>query len=56
MEKVAEIYSWDDWAVVFRQTVALYGFSRLRTPTRMRLDQIAQRLCDTNQPLGDPTA
>ena len=54
MQRVAETYGWDDWGVVFRQTIVLYGFRMLRTPTRMRLEQIARRLCDTNGPFGDP--
>jgi very-short-patch-repair endonuclease len=55
IQRVAEAYGWDDWGTVFRQTIALYGFRVLRTPTRMRLELIARRLCDTRQSFRDPS-
>ena len=30
---------------IHRRTIAEYGFRVLRTPTRMRLEDIAERLC-----------
>lgn len=49
MDRIADEDGWEDASNVYRRAITAYGFRLLRTPTRLRLDEVAGRLCESRQ-------